>query len=66
MTPTSVKDVPEVTWEGEPDAYYTLLMVDPDAPSRSNPKNREFRHWLVTNIRGNDVQKGDEIIGTNF
>lgn len=38
-------------------------MVDPDAPSRTNPKNREYRHWLVMNIPGNDVTKGDEVIG---
>lgn len=63
LTPTKVKDVPEVTWDAEPGAYYTLLLVDPDAPSRSNPKNREFRHWLVMNIPGNDVGNGDEVIG---
>lgn len=37
-------------------------MVDPDAPSRRNPKNREYRHWLVMNIPGNDISKGDEVI----
>ena len=29
------------------EAAYTLAMLDPDAPSRSNPKNGPFRHWLV-------------------
>ncbi|XP_055303783.1 protein D1-like isoform X1 [Sitodiplosis mosellana] len=63
LTPTQVKDVPEVSWDADQNAYYTLFMVDPDAPSRENPRNREFRHWLVVNIPGNDVQKGDEVIG---
>lgn len=34
LTPTQVKDTPEVTWEADDNSLYTLLMVDPDAPSR--------------------------------
>jgi len=26
---------------------YTLVMVDPDVPSRDHPEYRQFRHWLV-------------------
>jgi len=26
---------------------YTLVMTDPDAPSRVNPTSKEFRHWVV-------------------
>lgn len=36
-------------------------MVDPDAPSRNNPKIREVKHWFVGNIKGNNVDKGDHI-----
>ncbi|GAU47635.1 hypothetical protein TSUD_137660 [Trifolium subterraneum] len=25
--------------------FYTLVMVDPDAPSPSNPNLREYLHW---------------------
>ncbi|XP_061056680.1 phosphatidylethanolamine-binding protein 4 [Eubalaena glacialis] len=32
-------------------ATYILVMVDPDAPSRSSPKARFWRHWLVTDIK---------------
>nr|ATU06688.1 FTL2 [Lilium sp.] len=32
--------------------FYTLVMVDPDAPSPSNPNLREYLHWLVTDIPG--------------
>ncbi|KAG4923003.1 hypothetical protein JHK84_051860 [Glycine max] len=32
--------------------FYTLVMVDPDAPSPGNPNQREYLHWLVTNIPG--------------
>uniref|UniRef100_A0A8B9Q8P5 Phosphatidylethanolamine binding protein 4 n=1 Tax=Apteryx owenii TaxID=8824 RepID=A0A8B9Q8P5_APTOW len=33
------------------DKKYVLVMVDPDAPSRADPRNRFWRHWLVTDIR---------------
>lgn len=63
LTPTQVKDLPTVSWAAEKDAYYTLFMVDPDAPSRINPKSREFRHWLVVNIPECSVERGDEVTG---
>lgn len=30
---------------------YTLAMVDPDAPSRTEPLYKSFRHWLVRSQR---------------
>ncbi|KAF8414558.1 hypothetical protein L210DRAFT_3434826, partial [Boletus edulis BED1] len=33
------------------DVGYTLVMTDPDAPSRSDPKMGEWRHWLVSRQR---------------
>ncbi|NP_001156360.1 phosphatidylethanolamine-binding protein 4 isoform X2 [Sus scrofa] len=39
-------------------ATYILVMVDPDAPSRSSPKAQFWRHWLVTDIKGTDIRKG--------
>lgn len=58
---TQTKDAPKVSWAAEKGAYYTLMKVDPDAPSRADPKFREFRHWLVMNILEFDVENGDEI-----
>lgn len=40
------------------DSKYVLVMVDPDAPSRYNPTARFWRHWLVTDIQGADLQRG--------
>ena len=37
---------------------YTLLL-DPDAPSRADPKFGEWHHWLITNIPGSNLSKGD-------
>ncbi|KAJ4809742.1 Flowering locus T protein [Rhynchospora pubera] len=32
--------------------FYTLVMVDPDAPSPSDPSIREYLHWMVIDIPG--------------
>lgn len=37
------------------------MVIDPDAPSRNNPKFREWHHWLVVNIPSTDVSKGEEL-----
>lgn len=62
LTPTQVKDKPRVSWPAEKGAYYTLLFVDPDAPSRRQPTYREARHWIVMNIPECSIEKGDEVI----
>lgn len=31
-------------------AQYLLVMVDPDAPSRRDPRMKYWRHWVVSNI----------------
>ncbi|XP_073948535.1 protein D2-like isoform X2 [Choristoneura fumiferana] len=61
LTPTQVKDIPYVSWEANPDQFYTLAMTDPDAPSRSDPKFREWHHWLVGNIPGSNVGAGETL-----
>ncbi|KAG2188790.1 hypothetical protein INT44_003929 [Umbelopsis vinacea] len=53
LTPEEASEAPEVTFVADdPSAYYTLIMTDPDAPSREDPKFGEWRHWVVTNIPG--------------
>lgn len=67
VTPTQVKDQPTVQWEAKEESFYTLLMTDPDASSRAEPKFREVRHWLVVNIKGSDVASGEtkyQFVGT--
>lgn len=45
---------PHVEMRGRPfgssEDLYTFMMVDPDAPSPTNPTFRNFLHWLVINI----------------
>lgn len=44
---------------------YILVMVDPDAPSYTNPSSAHWRHWLVANIQGEGLQNG-QINGTTL
>ncbi|KAI8388586.1 phosphatidylethanolamine-binding protein [Radiomyces spectabilis] len=37
------------------DAEYTLLLVDPDAPSKQDPKMAPWRHWVIVNIPGSQT-----------
>lgn len=41
LTPTQVKDIPNVDWNADSSAFYTVAMTDPDAPSRQEPTYRE-------------------------
>ncbi|XP_063813428.1 phosphatidylethanolamine-binding protein 4-like [Pseudophryne corroboree] len=42
---------------------YTLIMVDPDVPSRFKPRYRFWRHWLVTDIPGYVLLRGEDVSG---
>lgn len=61
LTPTQVKDLPSVSFAADPQKFYTLVMTDPDAPSRIEPTYREFKHWVVVNIPGDDVASGENL-----
>ncbi|XP_054466335.1 phosphatidylethanolamine-binding protein 1 [Anoplopoma fimbria] len=60
LTPTQVQSRPTcMEWEGcDSTKLYTLALTDPDAPSRKDPKFREWHHFLVINMKGNDVSSG--------
>eukprot|EP01115_Flamella_aegyptia_P009587 TRINITY_DN4100_c0_g2_i1.p1 TRINITY_DN4100_c0_g2~~TRINITY_DN4100_c0_g2_i1.p1 ORF type:complete len:171 (+),score=34.09 TRINITY_DN4100_c0_g2_i1:197-709(+) len=59
--PPETKNQPTVSWTANSDELYTLINVDPDAPNRKEAKYREWRHWVVVNIPGNDLTKGDVV-----
>jgi phosphatidylethanolamine-binding protein len=35
--------------------------VDPDAPSRADPKFREWHHWLVGNVPETKISEGETL-----
>ncbi|KAH0589897.1 Phosphatidylethanolamine-binding like protein [Termitomyces sp. J132] len=45
-------------------ASYTLVMTDPDAPSRADPKYRQFRHWVITGLRIPPVTESSSVVKT--
>ncbi|KAF9414806.1 hypothetical protein HW555_007386 [Spodoptera exigua] len=53
LTPSDVRNPPIwVLWNYTTSNYYTLMMIDPDAPTRQDPTYRSWLHWLVVNIPG--------------
>lgn len=52
---------PTVSYNLKPNTYYTLLMIDPDAPSADNPIFSNWLHWLVGNISVSN-NNGDTIL----
>ncbi|KAG6404711.1 protein HEADING DATE 3A-like [Salvia hispanica] len=62
--PSQVVNQPRVEVGGEDlRTFFTLVMVDPDAPSPSDPNLREYLHWLVTDIPGTTgATFGQEIV----
>ncbi|XP_022906365.1 protein D2-like [Onthophagus taurus] len=61
LTPTQVKDIPNVAWTADDSELYTICLTDPDAPSRTDPKFREWHHWLVGNIPGGNISEGETL-----
>uniref|UniRef100_A0A0E0JFB6 Uncharacterized protein n=2 Tax=Oryza punctata TaxID=4537 RepID=A0A0E0JFB6_ORYPU len=64
LRPSAVSARPHVEVGGDDlRQFYTLVMVDPDAPNPSNPTLREYLHWLVTDIPGTtDANYGREVV----
>ncbi|OQV23541.1 putative OV-16 antigen [Hypsibius exemplaris] len=62
LKPEDVKDAPSaVQWTSTSydGILYTLSKSDPDASSRQSPTRAPINHWLIVNIRGNDLSSGD-------
>jgi len=57
---------PSINFPCDPNCLYTLMLLDPDAPSREAPTKRNFCHWLVVNIPSDNagqvfLDKGNEL-----
>lgn len=58
LTPLDSASEPLIdSWisDKEVNEKFTLVMVDPDAPSKSSPTQRSWLHWLVVNIKGKQL-----------
>ncbi|XP_031332286.1 protein D2-like [Photinus pyralis] len=61
LKPIQVKEPPIIRWAAHPNLFYTISLTDPDAPSNRNPILREWHHWLVGNIPGDAIEKGETL-----
>nr|XP_018901359.1 PREDICTED: protein D3-like isoform X1 [Bemisia tabaci]XP_018901360.1 PREDICTED: protein D3-like isoform X1 [Bemisia tabaci]XP_018901361.1 PREDICTED: protein D3-like isoform X1 [Bemisia tabaci] len=62
LQPTDLSNCPtNIEWPGYLEDDYTLMMVDPDSPSRLNSSQREKIHWLIVNNPGQVLRKKDTL-----
>ncbi|CAM0913972.1 unnamed protein product [Alopecurus aequalis] len=64
LRPSAVVSKPRVDiGSNDMRVLYTLILVDPDAPSPSHPSLREYLHWMVADIPGTTgVSFGQELV----
>ncbi|XP_008782387.1 protein MOTHER of FT and TFL1 homolog 1-like [Phoenix dactylifera] len=63
VKPSMAINPPMVQIAGRGSDLYTLVTIDPDAPSPSEPTMREWLHWVVVNIPGGtDPSQGEEVV----
>jgi phosphatidylethanolamine-binding protein (PEBP) family uncharacterized protein len=56
------KDIPTIDFNLNNNKYYTLILVDPDAPSREVNFNKHYLHWLIVNINNQDKLNYNNLI----
>jgi large subunit ribosomal protein L38 len=61
LKPIEAAEKPDVVIKGDKDSLYTLQMTTPDG--HLTKEKGEYLHWLIGNIPGNDVRKGQELCG---
>ena len=59
----AAQDRIKIEWDGSPNQLYTVIFYDVDAPYPA-PKNTNspFLHYLLTNIKGDNMSTGNELI----
>jgi len=65
LQPNEAAEVPVIKWPGVTmdNSYYTIVMVDPDAPDAKTHKMRYWIHWMVTGVSGNALRNEKQISG---
>lgn len=58
LEPSDVVDAPHVELNGKRGHFYSLCLLDADAPSAAKPRHRAWLHWLVVNIPPRKVHAG--------
>ncbi|KAJ1953647.1 Phosphatidylethanolamine-binding protein 1 [Linderina pennispora] len=59
LTPAGTAKEPIVVYEADPSKFYTLAFIDAGDSTIPNRSNDLTRNWLVVNIPGSDIAKGN-------
>ncbi|CAB3372245.1 Hypothetical predicted protein [Cloeon dipterum] len=59
LKPKEVLKQPVIQFKSDPDTFWTLVLTNPDG--HLTKENSEYVHWMIGNIPGSDVSKGDVI-----
>lgn len=67
LSSSRLKNAPQVSYKWRSGtsteiSYFTLVLSDPDCPSRVAHNMREFVHWAVINIPGDRICDGCEVL----
>lgn len=58
-----VQEPPHLYFRADPEKLYTVIMFDPDAPSRATaPIGKNWLHWVVVNIPGSNIEVGETTV----
>merc|ERR1712080_321771 len=61
---SEAREIPSIRLEeASKGKLYTVAMVDPDAPSRKNPRAAQWLHWILTNDDGDQLLSGENLVG---
>ena len=52
----------DITYTGDRDKLYTLVIYDVDAPYPEDPSSSPYLHYAVVNIPGDEIKDGDTIM----
>lgn len=61
LTPSQTLQPPSIYWEADHKSFYTLCMIDPDAPRTKPSQPNQINHWTVGNIPGNQISRGQPL-----
>ncbi|XP_018905949.2 protein D3 isoform X1 [Bemisia tabaci] len=63
LSPNTVFNIPTLLdWPLLAGHFYTIMMIDPDAPNPKNPIDRNRLHWLVVNIPNDHYREGETLV----
>lgn len=66
LSPEDTCKIPKVQFHGAEGSMYSLILFDLDHPSRHDPSERKYIHWMIVNIPGSgpltDAASGQTVL----